>query len=180
MLENNTEAVNQEVSTPDTQTQQVTDVTAEAPKMYTKDEVIELMKKRVNRSHNSFFKRYGVKDLQELDAKFNGGKELQDNYLGLQNKNAELVREIAFLKNNINPDRYDDIIAYFKGKGIDFSEEQLIALLETHPEWLKQEVVSQVEPKPATTTIKSLGIESHTEPKTSEKELASKLLGVKL
>lgn len=175
MLENNIEAVNPEVSTPETQ-QPVTDVTANAPKTYTKDEVIELMKKRVNRSHNSFFKRYGVSNLQELDAKFNGGKELQDNYLGLQNKNAELVREIAFLKNNINPERYDDIIAYFKGKGLDFSEEELVNLLATHPEWLKQQEVE----KPTTTTIKSLGAESHIEPKQSEKELASKLLGVKL
>ena len=177
MLENNIEAVNPEVSTPETQTQSVTDVTANTPeKTYTKDEVIELMKKRVNRSHNSFFKRYGVSNLQELDAKFNGGKELQDNYLGLQNKNAELTREIAFLKNNINPERYDDIIAYFKGKGLDFSEEELVNLLATHPEWLKQQEVE----KPTTTTIKSLGVESHTEPKPNEKELASKLLGVKL
>lgn len=162
----------QEVSTPDTAVETPT----EPEKMYSKAEVIELMKKRVNRSHNSFFKRYGVKDLQELDARFNSNKQLQEDYLGLQNKNSELMREIAFLKNNINPDRYDDIIAYFKGKGIEFSETELVNLLSSHPEWLKQQVAEPT----ATTTIRTLGVENHPEPKQSEKDLASKLLGVKL
>lgn len=179
MLEQDTPMAEQTVSTPDTPT--TTEVEAITPtepeKMYSKAEVIELMKKRVNRSHNSFFKRYGVKDLQELDDKFNGSKQLQEDYLGLQNKNSELMREIAFLKNNINPDRYDDIIAYFKGKGIEFSETELVNLLASHPEWLKQ--IEQPQPT-ATTTIKALGVEGHPEPKQSEKELASKLLGVKL
>ena len=181
-VENMNEAVN-EVSTPDTQTQvepmaqsePVAETTPE--RMYSKAEVIDLMKRRVNRSHNSFFKRYGVKDLQELDAKFNSGKQLQDDYLGLQNRNAELVREVAFLKNNINPDKYDDVITYFKGKGLEFSEQELINQIMNHPEWLK----SMPTPQPQTATIKTLGSEAHVvNSKPNEKELASKLLGVKL
>lgn len=179
MLENN--MAEQPVSTPDTQT----DVAAVEPqtapeaapeKMYSKQEVIDLMKRRVARSHNSFFKRYGVKDLRELDDKFNSGKQLQEDYLGLQNKNAELSREIAFLKNNINPDKYDDIITYFKGKGLEFSEQELLNQIMSHPEWLK----SMPQPQP-TTTIKALGSEAHVvNSKPNEKEMASKLLGVKL
>ena len=40
-------------------------------KLYTKEEVVNLMKKRVERSHQAFFKRYGVTNLKELDEVFN-------------------------------------------------------------------------------------------------------------
>lgn len=39
-------------------------------KLYTKEEVVNLMKKRVERSHQAFFKRYGVTNLKELDEVF--------------------------------------------------------------------------------------------------------------
>ena len=35
--------------------------------LYTKEQVLDMMKKRVQRTHNAFFSRYGVKDLMELD-----------------------------------------------------------------------------------------------------------------
>ena len=84
-----------------------------------------------------------------------------------------MTRENAFLRNNINPDKYDDIITHFKGANIDFSEEQLIEALKTHPEWIKQEQ------KPVETTIIKMGSEQQTVNKPSDKERAEKLLGVK-
>ena len=146
-------------------------------KTYTKEQVIEMMKKRVNRSHNAFFKRYGVEDLKGLDDLFEKSKQygsMNDEFGKIQLRNSELMRENAFLRNNINPDRYNDIIAYFKGNDIEFSEDELLKALPTHNEWLKKS-----DPAP-TTTIKSLGSEAHTLPKADESELASRLLGVKL
>jgi len=153
----------------------VAEPTAQPERTYTKAEVIDMMKRRVNRSHNAFFKRYGVEDLKGLDGLFENSKKfssMNDEFGKIQLRNSELMRENAFLRNNINPDRYNDIIAYFKGNNVEFSEEELLKALPTHNEWLKQTA-------PAT-TIRSLGSEAHTLPKVDESEAASRLLGVKL
>ena len=159
-----------------TATPQVTEentVTPEKPeRTYTKAEVQNLMRRRVERSHNAFFKRYGVDNLEGLDELMNKSKTFGEDYASIQSKNNELMREIAFLKNNINPEKYDDIIAHFKGTGIEFSEEQLIEALKTHPEWLKTQPQN-------VTTIQKMGNEFHKD-LPNEKELAGKLLGVKL
>lgn len=160
-----------ETSTEQTPTEQL-QTTPE--RQYTKQEIIEMMKRRVARSHQAFFKRYGVENLKGLDDLFENSKKftsMNDEFGKIQLKNSELMRENAFLRNNINPDKYGDIIAYFKGNDIEFSEDELLKALPTHSEWLKQSA-------PAT-TIKSLGSEAHTMPKADEADMAAKLLGVK-
>lgn len=142
---------------------------------WTKNQIVDMMKRRVARSHNAFFKRYGVQDLKGLDELFENSKKfssMNDEFGKLQLTNNELKRENAFLRNNINPSKYDDIIAYFKGNNLDFSEDELLKALPTHNEWLKQTA--------PVTTIQSLGSEAHTLPQTNEAEIASRLLGVKL
>jgi len=153
----------------------VTDKPVSAERTWTKDQIVQMMKKRVARSHNAFFKRYGVQDLKALDELFEQSKKFSDmngEFGKIQLRNSELMRENAFLRNNVNPDKYNDIIAYFKGNDMDFSEEELLKALPTHQEWLRQAA-------PAT-TIRSLGSEAHTLPKVDEAERAGKLLGVKL
>ena len=153
---------NQVVTEATEQTNQVIDDNApvvdnlEPEKRYSRDEVTEMMKKRVERSHNAFFKRYNVENLQALDELFERSKkysEMNDEFGKIQLRNSELARENAFLKNNVNPEKYDDIIAYFKGKDIEFSEEELLKAIALRPEWLKPSNI------PAQTTIKSLGAE---------------------
>lgn len=144
-------------------------------KMYNRQQITEMMKRRVERSHNAFFKRYGVANLKELDDKFAlAGKydELNTQFAPIQAKNLELVRENAFLRNNINPERYDDIIAYFKGKDLEFSEEGLLEAVKTHPEWLKPSIV----PAP-TTTIKTFGAEKQTPRPETEDEKFNRIYG---
>jgi len=138
-------------------------------KLYSKAEVQDLMKRRVERSHNAFFKRYGVENLNGLDELMSKSRTFGDDYLSMKELNNNLTRENAFLRNNINPDKYDDIIAYFKGNNIEFAEEQLIEALKTHPEWLKQ-----------TTTIQTMGREFQAQDLPSDRDRASKILGVKL
>ena len=53
---------------------------ANQPEMFTKERVNELMRRRVERSHQSFFNRYGVKDLKELEYE-NLIKYYNDNLL---------------------------------------------------------------------------------------------------
>ena len=148
---------------------------AASDRTYTKAEVQDLMKRRVERSHKAFFNRYGVEDLKGLDDLMHKSKSFSDmesEYGAIQLRNSELARENAFLKNNINPEKYNDIITFFKGSGIDFSEEQLLEALKTHPEWLKVQ--------PQVTTIQKLGNEFHREDTLSDKDRAEKLLGVRL
>jgi len=168
----------QPVETPTTPEAEVTAQDQPKERLYSKAEVQDLMRRRVERSHNAFFKRYGVENLKGLDELMNKSKQFSDmetEYGAIQLRNSELARENAFLKNNINPDKYEDIITHFKGAGIDFSEEQLLEALKTHPEWLKQ-----IEQKPTnTTTITKLGSEAHQPDAPSDLERASKLLGVK-
>ena len=175
--------VNTEVSTAETTQPEAEPVAAEsapespAERRYTKAEVIDMMKRRVARSHSAFFKRYGVEDLKGLDGLFENSKKfssMNDEFGKIQLRNSELMRENAFLRNNINPDKYNDIVAYFKGNEIEFSEEELLKALENHPEWLKPSNV------PSQTTIRALGSEAHTLPKEDEATAAGKLLGVKL
>ena len=140
---------------------------ADEGKYYTKERIEELMKKRVEQSHRSFFKRYGVENLKELDDLFCNGNTLQDEVNELRTKNEELTRDIAFIRNNILPERYDDVMAHFKGSNIEFNEEQLVNLIKTHPEWVKPQV-------------KQVGAEAHPKPQLDEKQIASKILGVNL
>ena len=173
-MDENLNVGNQPVGTTPTPMEGDTAV-GQPEKTYTKAEVQALMRRRVERSHKAFFNRYGVENLEGLDGLMNKSKsysDMESEYGAIQLRNSELARENAFLRNNINPDKYNDIIAYFKGSGLDFSEEQLLGALKTHPEWLKAQ--------PQATTITRLGNEFHKQNMPDEKELASKLLGVKL
>lgn len=174
-LQNQEQVGNETVETTATPTTTEENVVPEQPqeRTYTKAEVQSLMKKRVERSHKAFFTRYGVEDLNALDDLMNKSKAFGEDYASIQTKNKELMREIAFLKNNINPEKYDDIIAYFKGSDIEFDEEQLIEALKTHPEWLKTQPQN-------VTTIQKMGNEFHEKPSINDREKASKYLGVKL
>lgn len=134
---------------------------------FTRDEVTQILKKRIDRYSNSMYKKYGVKDSAELDSLFEKAKGYDD----ISRQNSELSEKIAFLSNNINPDRYDDIRTYFKGKGLTFSEDLLKTHLTNHPEWLNKSTVA----KP--TTVIKVGNESTAKTQSSEKELAKRLYG---
>jgi len=156
------------------------------PQTFTKERVNELMQRRVERSHQAFFNRYGVKDLKGLDELFDnagrvdglnqkieelikGNDDLQARYDDLTNQNRELTKKYAFTSRNVRPELYGDIEAYFKGKGLDINETTLNEELKTHLDWLA---------KPG--SVVPLGNESHPATEASEREMAGKLLGVEL
>jgi hypothetical protein len=122
---------------------------------------------------SSIYGGYGVKDKTELDALVEKAKSFDDfksKYDSLENEHSKTVEKLTFIENNVNPERYDDVRAYFKGKELVFNADNLIKELETHKEWLKVEPV---------TTIKVGNIKTE-QPKATEKEQASKLFGLKL
>lgn len=157
-----------------------------SPAMFTKERVNELMQKRIERSHQAFFNRYGVKDLNELDDLFGkansveglnqkieeltkGNQDLQTRFDELTNENRELSKKYAFTSRNIRPEMYSDIETYFKGKNLDINETTLNEELKTHLDWCNK--VGSVIP---------LGNESQPATESSERERASQLLGVQL
>ena len=158
-----------------------------SPAMFTKERVNELMQKRVERSHKSFFDRYGVKDLNELDDLFGraksvdslnqkiqdllkSGEDLQTRYNELESANRDLLKKYAFTSRNIRPEMYSDIETYFKGKGLDINEETLNEELKTHLDWCNK-----------AGAVVPLGNESSAgDNEVTERERAGQLLGVQL
>lgn len=144
----------------------------EKEKTYTKPQVIEMMRARINRSHNAFFKRYGVKDLNELDARFAKIAEYEKQIADLGVTNSGLVRDNAYLKHNIEPNRYGDVEAYFKGKGLKIDSDTLAQEIATHPEWVK--AIMQPAPK---TTIQTLSPERGHHIVETDEEKANRIFG---
>lgn len=146
---------------------------------FTQSQVNNLMRKRVERSHNSFFNRYGVKNLEELDdlvsksmswdeaeAKNN---EWSQKYNDLETSHKDLTKKYAYKVGNIDEKKIADIETYFKGKGIDIDENTLMEELKTHPEWVAK-----------VATIKQLGAETATPPENDGRAEAEKIFGVRL
>ncbi len=79
---------------------------------------------------------------------------------------ATLREQVAFNEYNIDPERYEDIRIYFKGKGLDLTPENLKAEVESHKEWVNK------------TNIEKVGADNPQAPKTNEREEAFKLFGV--
>lgn len=134
--------------------------------IFTQTQVNDTVSKRLNR----LYKRYGVENGKGLDDLIERTKDYDE----IKNQNLQLNREIAFLENNINPQRYDDIDTYFKGKGIDFTREALKQELETHPEW--RNVATQEKP---ITTIEKIIPDRGVKETVDEGKLASSLFGFK-
>lgn len=161
--------------------------TGGSPAMFTKERVNELMQKRIERSHQAFFNRYGVKDLNELDELFSkagkvdglnqqiqdllkNSEDLQGRYNELESNNRELLKKYAFTSRNIRPELYSDIETYFKGKGLDINEETLNEELKTHLDWCNK-----------AGSVVSLGNEAESgNDEVTERERAGQLLGVQL
>lgn len=127
-------------------------------KSFTQEMVDEIVRNRLERDRKATFKRYGVADRNGLDGLIGKAQSydiMKERYEGIKTENASLREKMAFITNNINPAREEDVRAYFKGKGIEFNETNLINELATHPEWLN---VVEHNGAPQT-TIKALGVE---------------------
>ncbi len=155
------------------------EVKSKPERMFTREQVNDIMKRRVERSHNAYYSRYGVKDLNELDNLFGQSKsygplkekfdELEKNHNDLTTSYKDLQKRYAFRVGNIDEKRISDIETYFKGKNIDIDENTLAQELKSHPEWVKK--VGKVQ---------AIGAEATPGMEMDEREMASKIFGVNL
>ena len=163
-MENENAGLNVETAATDVEAQtteneeSATDTEESVSKTFTQEQVNNVIKERLERANKSFLKRYGLENREALDDIVNKALSydlMDEKYNALIDENSSLKEKLAFIENNIDNNRIDDVRAYFKGKELEFNNETLAEELKTHPEWLN---VKEVNDTPQT-TIKSLGIE---------------------
>ena len=162
-VENNSET---EVNTEEENHEEVkpTEEENKEEKKFSKEELNNIIRERLERANKSLFKRYGVDGKDGIDSAFTKAAaydEAIERYNSLSEENLSLKQELAFLRNDINKDRVEDIRIHFKGKELELNEENLVNELKNHPEWLN--VHEQA------TTITSLGVD-HRDVKRHETE----------
>lgn len=118
----------------------------------TPEKVNEIIRERLERQLKGIYERYGVADGKGLDDIFERAKGIE----ALQAERDKLSEELGqtrerllFITNGIAPDREDDVKTYFRGKGIEMSEEALKQCISTHPEWVgRQQPKKVIRPQP--------------------------------
>lgn len=144
------------------------------PRTFTQDELNAIVKERLDRQTSKFLERLGLDSMDGIDGLLEHAKgytDAQELMTKFQLENEELRQQIAFRDNDVNMDKVDDIRAYFKGKGLEFTPDALKEQLITHPEWVRQQ--------PKTTTIRTLSPEKNAPKSVDEWEYAKKLFGLK-
>lgn len=104
-----------------------------------KSKVNDIVRDRLAQDRMSRLKKYGYTTEEELDSIVEKGKKYDE----LKMLNDDLLKDrenFYFLKARVKDEKIDDVKTYFKGKGLDFTLDNLIDLVKTHPEWLKEEV----------------------------------------
>lgn len=129
--------------------QQEVTPTEEAPKMLTQEEVNRIVQGRLLDSKKSLYTKYGVKDDTELDALIGRAKQYPDlevKYNQAQEQLKEFTNRKLLFTNNVNLAKYDDVITYMKGKGLELNADNIKKVLETHEEWVRPQKQPAVRP----------------------------------
>lgn len=136
-------------------------------KTFTEQELNEIVRNRLNRQKNKFHQQLGVENDDELIEKVKKADELQSIVESLQNENTLYKEQLTFIEHNIDVKRYDDVKAYFKGKELSLTPENLKAELTTHPEWLAQR------------SVQTIGGQRQQAPVKDERKAAFELFGIR-
>lgn len=139
-------------------------------KTFTEQELNEIVRNRLNRQKNKFHQQLGVENdeaITELIEKVKKADELQSIVESLQNENTLYKEQLTFIEHNIDVKRYDDVKAYFKGKELSLTPENLKAELKTHPEWLAQR------------SVQTIGGQRQQAPVKDERKAAFELFGIR-
>lgn len=150
---------------------------ADEAQTLTPEKVNEIIRERLERQLRGIYDRYGVSDEKGLDDLIElakGHDALQAERDELSKKVSELTERLLFIQNGISPEREDDVRTYFKGKGIEMSEEALKQCISTHPEWTGRQTQRR------TFTPKPIGnAEAGERHEETEREKAERLFGMR-
>ena len=110
----------------------------EEEEKFTQSQVNDIVTRRLAKQAEAFYKKYGVNDEEGLNAivgKAKASDNLRKKYGELSDKSSELNEKYLFNTNSIKKDREDDVRTYFKGKGLQLTDENIKEALKTHAEW---------------------------------------------
>ena len=140
-----------------------------AGKMFTQEEVNAIVQERLDKT----YKKYGFEKADELDeavGKSQSYEVMKERYGSTQGRLAELEAENALLKSHIDPSKYDDVRAYFKGKSLPIDADTLAKEAQGHPEWAQR-----IEP---VTTVTPLGSDKDEGGDEDEDKKAAEMFGL--
>lgn len=166
-------AAEPEAEQPKEEEATATSENTDLPRTFTQEELNAIVKERLDRQSAKFLERLGLEDMNGIDELLEHAKgysEAQELMTRYQLENEGLRQEIAFRDNDVNKDKVDDIRAYFKGKGLELTDENLKEQLATHPEWVNQ--------RPRATTIRQLTPEKNAPKSVDEWQQARKYFGL--
>jgi hypothetical protein len=141
------------------------------PKTLLRQKILNnIVQKRVGETKQSIYKQLGVQNDKELNGlleKVKGYEDLNSKFYNLNTELSTLKAEKVAVASGVRQDKVDDLLTFLKGKGLDYTPENIQQIAQSHPEWLTQpEAV-----KPA--TIGKVG--QQTQPSVSDAEKARNL-----
>lgn len=165
-------------TTKNDETSQVGGENEKPQETITKARMNEIIRERIERERNSIIKKYGGDEKSDLDSIFSKAlsyETMKEEYDSIIRAKLELETKLAFIENNVEPTKQDDVMAHFKGKGIEFNNETLKQELSTHPEWLKAKETSD---KPITTIKEISPSRNEVQPQKNEEDEVASLFGL--
>ena len=159
---------------------------AQQPRMFTQEQVNELVGKARSEGRERGYrqaleealKKYGVDTEDELENLFADGSrfaEMRARNEDSEHRFRDTLAELALVKSKVIPERQSDVRAILSANGMDITEENIASMAATHPEWFEQKVEktqqqgeapAQIpQPKPAESEKpNSFGLEPHGKP----------------
>ena len=106
--------------------------------MFTQEQVNELVGRARQEGRKSaaqeLLKRYD--ELNDLFGKGQSYEVLNDDYQTQSGEFRRISAENALLKSKVPENRWEDVMLILTGKGLDITPDNIMAMTETHPEWL--------------------------------------------
>jgi hypothetical protein len=143
------------------------------PKTLLRQKILNsIVQRRVGETKQSIYKQLGVQSEQELNAlleKVKGYEELNGKFYAINTELSTLKAEKVASASGVKPEKIDDLLTYLKGKGLEYTAENIQQAAQGHPEWLAQATEAVVKPA----TIGKVGQQQ--QPVTSDIEKARNL-----
>lgn len=143
---------------------------------FTRDQVNELIRARIERERARTMQRLGIESLDELEAISERARDAEAGKAEMERIKEEskgLRAEIAFLRNGVDEARRDDVQTYFRGKGLEMTDESVAEAIATHPEWK-----ARFEETPRATVV-PLGAAQTEKAQEDEEAAAARMFGLK-
>jgi hypothetical protein len=144
------------------------------PKTLLRQKILNnIVQRRIGETKQSIYKQLGVQSeqqLQDLLGKVKGYEDLNSKFYNINTELTTLKAEKVASASGVKPEKIDDLLTFLKGKGLEYTAENIQQAVQGHPEWITNQAEAAVV-KPA--TIGKVGQQQ--QPVTSDIEKARQL-----